>query len=253
METSIVDNDGGQILELSSNVAVALPGASFAVTGSNPAMVSICWSSVGAAPGLRSFVIAASDNACPIRGSQTYTFKVIITSPPDAGTSGTVSYCAIAAPFALIDSLADAAPNGTWSGPNGPSDGQFDPAMNPPGAYTYTVTNALGCTGTATLTALQLPSNDPYCVLLSAVELERSSFSIFPNPSTGSLRFGPALLPGCTLSMIDLQGRVAWSSARLVNGATTVELPSTLVNGSYIVQVVDPLGLVRMARIELVR
>lgn len=253
MQISIVDNDSGQILELSSNVALALPGSSFTVTGSNPAVASICWSSVGAAPGLRSFVIAASDNACPIRGSQTYTYKIIIASPPVAGTSGTVNYCAIAAPFALIDSLANAAPNGTWSGPNGPNNGQFDPAMNPPGAYTYAVTNALGCNGTATLTVAQLPSNDPYCVLLSAGELGRSSFSIFPNPNPGPLRFGSALLPGSTVSMVDLQGRVAWNSGRLVNSTSTLELPNTMVTGSYIVQVTDAAGLIRSARIELMR
>lgn len=65
---------------------------------------------------------------------------------PSAGTNGTATFCATGASAALINFLGgtpDA--GGTWSGPNGPHSGTFNPAVDPAGTYTYTVMGAPPC------------------------------------------------------------------------------------------------------------
>ncbi|HNU55652.1 MAG TPA: gliding motility-associated C-terminal domain-containing protein, partial [Flavobacteriales bacterium] len=66
---------------------------------------------------------------------------VNVESPPNAGENGTASLCPEAAPvnlFSLLGGSPD--PGGTWTGPGGTaSSGTFDPAVDPPGTYTYTV------------------------------------------------------------------------------------------------------------------
>lgn len=52
---------------------------------------------------------------------------------------------------------------GTWTLAGQPADPIFDPTSSPAGTYTYTVTNNLGCTGSADLTIILLDATDPLC------------------------------------------------------------------------------------------
>ena len=75
---------------------------------------------------------------CPDTASTTIT----IEAQPNAGTDATTTICSIGDPvdlFALLGNGADA--GGTWSVGNG----TYDPAMDSPGTFTYTVSGGLTC------------------------------------------------------------------------------------------------------------
>ncbi|MEI2421939.1 hypothetical protein V6O07_16805, partial [Arthrospira platensis SPKY2] len=75
------------------------------------------------------------------------TATVTVTSAsPSPGTNGNLALCADGAPADLFAALGGAPdPGGSWSGPGGAMNGTFDPAVNAPGVYTYTVAGAAGC------------------------------------------------------------------------------------------------------------
>jgi hypothetical protein len=94
------------------------------------------------APG--SFVYTVNGTApC---ANATATITVTETTPPDAGIDGVLNTCANGAPVALFPVLGGSPDaGGTWSGPNGPIAGQYDPATMDPGIYTYTIAAAGSC------------------------------------------------------------------------------------------------------------
>ena len=79
--------------------------------------------------------------------SVTSTVNMSLTPPPDAGLNGILSLCASSGASALFNALGgtpDA--GGNWTDPNGNAhSGTFDPAIDPVGLYTYTVTGLLPC------------------------------------------------------------------------------------------------------------
>jgi gliding motility-associated-like protein len=78
-----------------------------------------------------------------------------IITGPNAGTNATTTVCSSASPFAMIDLLGGfPEPTGTWTGPGDvPHGDTFDPATDPPGVYTYTVSGPAPCPdSSATLT-----------------------------------------------------------------------------------------------------
>ena len=80
---------------------------------------------------------------------------VILSCPLDAGTSGTADLCEgspVLDLFTTLGGTPDA--GGSWTDPGGGSHpGQFDPATDVAGVYTYTLTNAVPpCTATSTVT-----------------------------------------------------------------------------------------------------
>jgi len=82
---------------------------------------------------------------------------VAVTSEPDAGADGSVVVCSIGAPVDLFQQLGGAPdPGGTWSFNGGPVDGQFDPAVDAAGAYTYTISVPPPCTGASSTVQVQL-------------------------------------------------------------------------------------------------
>lgn len=133
-DAMIVDGDAGQSLTLSSNVAQVLPGAQFTVTGSNPATATICWASDGAAPGTYVFTINAVDDACPLVGSQTFTYTINVgLNDAEAGQDSSASICSGTA----IDlaTLVTGTSGGSWDA---------GPVVSDAGVYTYTVQGFCG-------------------------------------------------------------------------------------------------------------
>ena len=114
-----LDGSTGQIVPGSS--ASTSTGATYTVTYSIPAT-----------------------SACPDFST---TANVTITQAPWAGTNGSLSICSNAAPVNLIDSLnGTPAPGGSWNNPaNAAHSGVYDPAVDGPGTYTYTVAGGPGC------------------------------------------------------------------------------------------------------------
>lgn len=71
----------------------------------------------------------------------TATLTISLVDAPNAGEDALLSLCDNADPVDLIDELGGSPePGGTWTGPGGsPHTGIFDPGVDAPGAYTYTV------------------------------------------------------------------------------------------------------------------
>ncbi|MBS1581362.1 MAG: hypothetical protein JST66_04090, partial [Bacteroidetes bacterium] len=65
---------------------------------------------------------------------------------PNAGNDNTLNICGNAPPAALFPLLGAAATGGTWTGPGGiASTGTYNPAVQLPGAYVYTIAASPGC------------------------------------------------------------------------------------------------------------
>lgn len=130
----VVDGDGDQELLLTSIVEQVLPGATVQYSGTNPVTASICWNADGAALGAYVFTINATDNACPLVGSQTYTYTVLVEqADATAGADAEAEIC----PGESIDlsTLLTGDPGGIWS------DG---PEVSAAGVYTYSIVTSCG-------------------------------------------------------------------------------------------------------------
>ena len=97
------------------------------------------WSPAGA----YTYTIAA---IAPCAGDQSQV-TVSVNPSPDAGVDGAITLCDVGAPqglFASIGGTPDA--GGTWTAPGGGAfSGTYDPALDAPGTYTYTVTGVAPC------------------------------------------------------------------------------------------------------------
>ena len=141
------DMDPGDVLVVASQVTTLLPGATYSVSGANPATVTVCWTGdVSNSP--VNVLFQVNDGACPIVNSTTIAVNITSFTPaagsPDAGTDASTLVCPTANVFNLIDRLGgtpDA--GGIWYAPdNSIHDPQFDPTTDLAGVYTYIVGNA---------------------------------------------------------------------------------------------------------------
>lgn len=148
-EAIVTDADAGQVLTLNSNIDQVVEGATFNVSGSNPATASICIDASVLPLGTYTFTINAIDDACPVVGSQTYTYTLTVgDAGADAGEDAQASIC----PGQSIDlsTLLTGDPGGTWSA---------GPVVNAPGTYTYTIVTSCGSDeATFTITADTAPN-----------------------------------------------------------------------------------------------
>lgn len=240
--TTIIDDmDLTDSIQLVSNIAQVLPGATFTTTGVNPVTATICGNAQGLSSGLYPFTITASDNTCPIPGVQTFTYAFSVGS--GAGLDGSAMACSSTMSFALIDSLLGApATGGVWTGPSGASNGIFDPLADDDGDYTYTVTSPNGCVTSGIVTVTLLPDTDPFCISTSVAMNSGRSFSVFPNPTAGEF-----VISGRSgsrgkwhMSLIDLQGRTVMTRTLLnTTEPVTVILPETMRSGAYVLELQD--------------
>ncbi|NQX97115.1 MAG: gliding motility-associated C-terminal domain-containing protein [Flavobacteriales bacterium] len=90
-EVNFSDPDGDNIT-LSNNVAAAIPTATFTVANNgtpNP-IATFCWIPTPLDSGLNVFAIIATDDACPISGTQSFVFDVTVFDQPYAGLDDTI-------------------------------------------------------------------------------------------------------------------------------------------------------------------
>ncbi|MCB9184627.1 MAG: gliding motility-associated C-terminal domain-containing protein, partial [Flavobacteriales bacterium] len=79
-----------------------------------------------------------------LNDTSTVTMSVVV--PPDAGADGAATLCnnnAAIALFGVLNGTPDA--GGNWTGPSMVDDGLFDPHLDDPGGYTYTVAATAPC------------------------------------------------------------------------------------------------------------
>lgn len=110
------------------------------------------------------YVVSAHVEGHPVCNALDSVF-VDIDPGLNPGLDSLVILCATPPTFLLIDLLAGSpAPGGIWTNTAGNAvPDTFDPQVDPPGVYTYTVTSPLGCVGTADLEIQILPASDPSC------------------------------------------------------------------------------------------
>ncbi|HEX8269551.1 MAG TPA: gliding motility-associated C-terminal domain-containing protein, partial [Flavobacterium sp.] len=122
--------------------------------------------------------------------NDTATVSVTVNPTPDAGIDGTTSFCSTDAPADLILSLGGTPQSGgTWSPALASGTGIFDPSVDLPGVYTYTVGGNLCSTDTASSTVTVTPAaNAGIDGTLAACE-NATSLDLFTgltgSPSTG--------------------------------------------------------------------
>lgn len=134
LDAVITDADAIQALTLTSNIGQVIPGATFNATGSNPATATLCIDASSIASGTYTFSIIATDNACPVVGSQTFTYTLTVQSATaSAGADASATIC----PGESIDleTLLTGDPGGIWS------DG---PIVSAAGTYTYSLNTNCG-------------------------------------------------------------------------------------------------------------
>lgn len=76
------DPNLADVLSLTSNATTVLPGATFTQTGTNPATGTICWTAVAGVSQNLSVSIFADDGACPIFGTNSQSFQIIVPPVP---------------------------------------------------------------------------------------------------------------------------------------------------------------------------
>jgi hypothetical protein len=259
LDLVFIDPDGGQSLSISSNLDVVLPEATVTNTGTNPLNVQICWDATDAPPGQRTFVIQANDGACPIPGTQSYTYQVTVEIPPASIGSGAALACPQTGSFALMDSLGTypQAP-GNWTDPAGaPHSGLFVPTTDPSGEYTFTVENFPGCVSTATVAVDLLAPNDTLCSLLSVSDLLRPTLSLHPNPTQGrAIVRGLGTLGTRALSatVLDLLGRRVLSiPLDQASNEAAIDFPDDMPEGTYLLMMTSEAPPATVIRFHLQR
>ncbi|MEO8589039.1 MAG: PKD domain-containing protein, partial [Flavobacteriales bacterium] len=109
------------------------------------------------APGVYTYSVAGMA-PCP---SASATVTVSVSTLPDAGSNNSITLCSSDAPVVLVTQLGGSPDgSGSWTAPGGAAaSGGFDPAIDAPGVYTYTVAGTAPCPNdVATLTiAVNLP------------------------------------------------------------------------------------------------
>ncbi|MBV6405334.1 MAG: gliding motility-associated C-terminal domain-containing protein [Flavobacteriales bacterium] len=100
--------------------------------------------------------IVAAQAPC---SADTAIVTVNVTTAPDPGGSSSVSLCSSGTAFNLLDSLTGSPDaSGTWTDPSNAAHGAtYDPAVDEPGTYTYTIPGQGGCPdSSATVTVTEL-------------------------------------------------------------------------------------------------
>ena len=90
-EVSFTDPDGDNV-SISSNVLASMPGATLSITNNNTPnpTATLCWNPTVNDIGLNVLSIAVKDDACPIFGTQTFTYDITVTSGISAGSDQTI-------------------------------------------------------------------------------------------------------------------------------------------------------------------
>ncbi len=87
------DADPGDLLTLSTNIALTIPGATFTWSGTNPITAQFAWLPSEADTGYYVFTVALQDNACPLPSNAAFAFDVTIlgdTLPSQAAGDATI-------------------------------------------------------------------------------------------------------------------------------------------------------------------
>jgi hypothetical protein len=183
-------------------------------------------------PGTYTYTVPSANTVCPDASASV---TVDILTPPSAGTDGALEICqGDTTTFDLFNSLGGSPETGgTWSPALASGSGLFDPAVDPPGTYTYTVQQgACNLTDTSEVNVSFVENPDINGLLISIpnicsgedlnILLSNMTFIVDGNYSITYQVTGPSTLNESTIISI-------------VNGQTTITIPSSILNlnGAY--------------------
>lgn len=197
-----------------------------------------------AAAGVYTYTVS---NGC---GSDEAVFTVNQVPAPFAGDDYSFLVCPQSDIFALFDSLQGTPDQGgAWFYGELPVSGTFDPSVDPDGDYCYVVVHPECGSDTACVRVNFVDASDPYCLTLGILESPGASL-LHPNPSAGSL-FINSSRPA-RAELLEASGRVAWSTV-IRAGNNQLDLPEHLVNGSYVLRLLQVDGATSVHRFGLIR
>ncbi len=242
-----------------STVNLAVTPTSFTSYAWSPAagLSAVTGSSVTANPSVATTytVIGTAANGC----TASSTINVNAVSPSNAGISSSITLCSNDAPIDLFSLLGGTPMNtGVWTGPsglNGGSSGNFNPAVNLPGIYSYTVPGVAPCPNVSATVTVSV--NPPQNATISGASniCSGNGTNIIFNGNPNSIvtynvnggasqtitlnALGSAILPTGTLSntttynlqLIQLPGPTCPAS---LNGSVTITVdPNPLISPIY--------------------
>lgn len=156
LDVTFSDPNLTDALVLTSNATIAMTGATFVQTGTNPATGTVCWAvptGVNLPPTIN-FFITSNDEACPISSTNSFAVQVNIQQPANLG--GAV----IVTPPSCSGVCDGAIKVNMTGGINGNFLYQWTPAVPfPPGTNGDTVANV--CAGLYSLAVRDLDDPDP--------------------------------------------------------------------------------------------
>ncbi|MBC3756875.1 gliding motility-associated C-terminal domain-containing protein [Hyunsoonleella sp. SJ7] len=119
-------------------------------------------------------------NSC---GTFTNEIAITVTQAPNAGTSTSVGLCMIDAPIDLFTELGNPQTGGTWSPALASGTGVFDPAVDAPGVYTYTIIAIAPCSPDNSATVTVAVNDSPPLTVLDP----NPTFCLTDNPTVADL------------------------------------------------------------------
>ena len=180
------------------------------------------------------------------------TVTVTVNTAPDAGNNASISICSDDAPLDLFAQLGGAPDaGGSWTAPGGaPHSGSYDPALDGPGAYTYTVTGLAPCDdASAVVTVSEVEAPDAGTSVVISVCSNDGSFSLLGQlggtpDNTGSWTapgggaFGGTFVPGTSqtgLYTYTVPGSPPCSNAVSTVDVSVVQAPDAGTNGNLLI------------------
>lgn len=139
----ISDPNTNNVLNAMSNVAAALPGATFSFSGTNPITCNVCWTATAGSSGFYPFIVTVDDGACPIPAFQTYVYGITVINGLFANVQVVDESCA---------GMGNGSASVSVTNGNAPfqyvwSTGATGTAITAgAGSYSVTVSDANGCT-----------------------------------------------------------------------------------------------------------
>ena len=246
LDLVFTDADPNDVLTLSSNVDLVLPGATFVQTGTNPATATICWTAVPGTSTLAAFSVEAEDNACPVTGLVQST--VWVTFLPTTVINIPDTLLCFAEELALLATGGNAFDWTVLSGPPLQVGVNFscnpcpDPVAMPTETTVYEVTGDLGSATCPNKDTVTVTVVEPFGIDVLAIDSVDCH-----GASTGSLEVTPWGNAG-----------PPWTYELLQNGTvvqtTTTNGPATLgglAAGTYLVELSEVQGCVVDSLVEV--